>query len=266
MTEPMWVLFTKRWAPLPPEQLGEVVAGLGFDGIELPVRPGSWVSPEDVGARLPAMVEGLRRAGVAVASVAADPTPPVLAACGDAGVDLVRVMAGVDPGDPLGSVARQRDAWASLAADCERFGVRIGVQQHRGGYVATTMGVMSLIADAPEHLVMVWDACHDALTGADPAVSLELAAPRLAMANIKNAAFRDATATAMGAQPQELWYAPGRHGVTDWERVLGLLAEREWAGPICLTAELSDAVTPDDVADVMRDDLVWAKQLWAAAR
>ena len=50
MTEPMWVLFTKRWAPLPPEQLGEVVAGLGFDGIELPVRPGSWVSPEDVGA------------------------------------------------------------------------------------------------------------------------------------------------------------------------------------------------------------------------
>ena len=54
--------------------------------------------------------------------------------------------------------------------------------------------------------------------------------------------------------------------VTDWERVLGLLAEREWAGPICLTAELSDAVTPDDVADVMRDDLVWAKQLWAAAR
>ncbi|QIK73700.1 sugar phosphate isomerase/epimerase [Propioniciclava coleopterorum] len=265
MSEPMWVLFTKRWAPLPPEPLGEVVAGLGFDGIELPVRPGSWVSPEDAAERLPAMVEGLRRAGVAVASIAAEPTPAVLAACGDAGVDLIRVMVAVDPADPLGSVARQRDAWVALESDCERFGVRIGVQQHRGAYVATTLGVMGLLAEAPKHLVMVWDACHDALTGADPAVSLDLAAPRLAMANLKNAAFRDVSATA-GARPQEIWYAPGRHGVTDWARVLGLLAERGWDGPICLTAELSDAATPDEVADVMRGDLAWAKELWSAAR
>ena len=41
-------VFTKPWKTQPLREVGEFVAGLGFDGIELPVRPGYQVEPENV--------------------------------------------------------------------------------------------------------------------------------------------------------------------------------------------------------------------------
>jgi len=50
-----FVVFTKPWKiPLP--ELAAFVKGLGFDGIELPVRPGFQVEPQDVARKLPEAV------------------------------------------------------------------------------------------------------------------------------------------------------------------------------------------------------------------
>ena len=45
-------VFTKPWK-MPVAELGRFVKGLGFDGIELPVRPGYQVLPENVRRDLP---------------------------------------------------------------------------------------------------------------------------------------------------------------------------------------------------------------------
>ena len=42
-----FTVFTKPWR-MPIGELGAFVGGLGFSGVELPVRPGFQVEPEDV--------------------------------------------------------------------------------------------------------------------------------------------------------------------------------------------------------------------------
>jgi sugar phosphate isomerase/epimerase len=63
-------VFTKPWKTMPLPDLGEHVARLGFQGIELPVRPGFQVPPEKVGLGLPAAAKRLAEQGVRIESVA----------------------------------------------------------------------------------------------------------------------------------------------------------------------------------------------------
>ena len=45
MTKVSFSVFTKPWKTQPLVEVGELVKRLGFDGIELPVRPGFQVEP-----------------------------------------------------------------------------------------------------------------------------------------------------------------------------------------------------------------------------
>src|SRR5205823_1390617 len=61
-----WVMFSKMLAPYSVPEAGAVIRDLGFDGVDLTVRPGGHVLPEDVQGRLPAAVEALRQQGLSV--------------------------------------------------------------------------------------------------------------------------------------------------------------------------------------------------------
>src|SRR6056297_2132433 len=57
--------FTKCLQFLSYDEIGEVLARLGFDGADLIVRPGGQVLPERVKTDLPSALKALRRHGVA---------------------------------------------------------------------------------------------------------------------------------------------------------------------------------------------------------
>ena len=59
-------VFTKPWKETPVPELGKFVSGLGFDGIELPVRPGYQVEPVDVDRDLPLVTEQLADFGLKI--------------------------------------------------------------------------------------------------------------------------------------------------------------------------------------------------------
>src|SRR3712207_6460813 len=81
-------VFTKPWkTPLP--ELGKVVGDLGFDGVELPVRPGFQVEPENVSRGLPEAARTLAEFGVKISSVAANPSEAIIAACGELQIPLL---------------------------------------------------------------------------------------------------------------------------------------------------------------------------------
>lgn len=259
-----WALFTKRWSTSAPEPLAELIAGLGFTGAEVPVRPGGYLDPDNAARLLPGFVRTLAEHGITVISVAADPTEPVFTACADAGVGMIRTMAPVGDDGYRASVDRLRRDWAAVDELCTRYGVRVGVQPHRGRYVESTLGMLLLI-DELAGFDLVWDAAHDALTGVDPVRSLELAWPRLGLVNLKNAHYRRAADSARsepGGGGFEPWFGPAETGLADWGRILDWLKEGGWTGPICLTAEYSDASGPDQVADLVRADLATARRCW----
>ncbi len=84
-------VFTKPWK-MPIPELGAFVNRLGFDGIELPVRPGFQVEPERICQDLPVAIRQLAERDVRVTSISGSADERMIAACAEAGVPLIRVM------------------------------------------------------------------------------------------------------------------------------------------------------------------------------
>ncbi|MET9273238.1 sugar phosphate isomerase/epimerase family protein [Kribbella sp. NPDC003557] len=229
----LWSVFTKPWIGLPGDELGRLVAGLGFAGAEVPVRDTAHVTPASAEAELPKFTAQLRAEGIEPVSVASDLSEPVFAACAEAGVPMIRIMAELGPDGYAASVRRNRRLLERAAVLTERYDVQVGVQPHHGRYVSSTLGVLQLLEGLPERFKLVWDAAHDALAGEHPAVTLELGADRLGIVNLKNAHYLRTDGT------WKTSFVEAEEGLSDWSAVFAALRQLQWSGPICLTAQYS---------------------------
>ena len=68
------MMFAKHLQSYPLEKAGQVAKELGFDGLQLTVREGGFVAPEDVKEHLPAAMATLERVGAEVPLIATDIT------------------------------------------------------------------------------------------------------------------------------------------------------------------------------------------------
>ncbi|UUZ94809.1 sugar phosphate isomerase/epimerase [Paenibacillus sp. P25] len=159
-------LFTKHWKDQSAPELARFVTGIGFDGIESPVRSGFPVEPERVGRDLPEFAKQLREYGVSIFSVAAPVNEAVFAACAEAGIPMIRIMIGIGQDGYKASELRAKQELEDWSPLCERYGVKLGVQPHCGNYVSDVNGLMRIIeAYPPAYVGAIWDAAHDALAG-----------------------------------------------------------------------------------------------------
>jgi sugar phosphate isomerase/epimerase len=254
----VYSVFTKPWKmPLP--ELGELVAGLGFDGIELPIRPGFQVEPENVGD-LPKAARQLAEHGVRICSVAGPADEATVAACAEAGVPIIRVMARINDDGYLAGEARTRREYDALLPALEKYGVTLGVQNHCGRFVPNALGLRSLLEGYDPRLIgAVWDAAHEALAGTEPELAIDVIWPHLCMVNLKNGLWvRRNGPEAQWAEWHQYWTS-GRQGLASWPLVAAELQRRGYRGVICLTAEYSDH---DAVNRLIAEDLAFAKSLF----
>jgi len=237
-----WTVFTKPWRTATLEELGELVGGMGFDAVELPVRPGYQVQPENIRAGLPDAVRRLGASGVAVTSIASGTDETVFAACAEAGVTVIRIMVPVSSDGYAATDDQIRRELDVLTARAERFDVRVGIQPHHDDFIADSSELHALLKDYdPGFIGAIWDAAHDALARKHPENGLERLWPWLIMANLKSARYaRSETDSAWGDAVWEPEFVESQFGMAEWGRALAYLAEREWTGPICLTAEYTD--------------------------
>jgi len=256
-------VFTKPWkTPLP--DLARFVRGLGFEGMELPVRPGYQVLPENVGRDLPCSARLLAEHGLKIFSVAPPGEPlgePFIAACAEAGVPVIRVMAPIGDDGYLASVARLQREYDALLPLLERYGVQLGVQNHYGPTVCNAMGLRHLIERYDPRLIgAVWDAAHNALNGEDPEMAIDIVWSHLCMVNLKNATWRRIEGPEGEAVKWRPWWTTGPQGLASWPRVAAELRRRDYHGVICLTAEYSDEAAVDRL---IAQDIAFAKALFA---
>jgi sugar phosphate isomerase/epimerase len=234
----LWSVFSKPWAGLPGDELGRLVAAIGFAGVEVPVRDTAYVTAATAETELPKFTAQLRSEGVEPISVASDLSEPVFAACAEAGVPMIRIMAELGPDGYAASVRRNRVMLEEAAVLAERYDVQVGVQPHHGRYVASALGVLQLLDGLPERFKLVWDAAHDALAGDHPAVTLELGADRLGIVNLKNVQY---------LRTDGVWkpyFVQAEDGLSDWPAVFAALQKLKYTGPICLTGQYSDPSVP----------------------
>ena len=151
-------VFTKPWRMALPE-LAALVKGWGFDGVELPVRPGYQAPPENVRRGLSEAVRILGDYGLKVFSVAGSTDEATIAACAEEGVPLIRIMADLgNRGYLEGEDALRRDFDRFLPL-VEKYGVKVGVQNHYGRMVCHAVGLRRLLRGyEPSCIGAVWDA------------------------------------------------------------------------------------------------------------
>jgi sugar phosphate isomerase/epimerase len=249
-------VFTKPWKqPLP--VLAIQVKAWGFDGIELPVRPGYQVRPENVARDLPKAVKQLADAGLKTFSIAGPTDEVTIATCADAGVPVIRIMAPVGDDGYMASEARFRKEFDNLVPVLEKYRVKIGVQNHLGRFVCNAMGLRHLIEKYdPRVIGAVWDAAHNALNGEDPEMGIEIVWSHLCMVNLKNAFWRRINGPEAEHVMWRPWWTSGRQGLANWPRVATELKRRAYHGVVCLTAEYSDESSVDRL---IVEDLAYAK-------
>src|SRR5579883_40712 len=254
-------VFTKPWKmPLP--QLGTFVKKLGFDGIELPVRPGYQVEPENVSRGMPEAARVLADCGLTIASVAGPTDEATIAACGELGIPIIRICVGIpDAWSYLEYEAHLQRELDALVPLLDRHGVTIGIQNHYGRSIANAMGIRHLVERYdPKHVGAVLDHAHCALDGEIPTLALDIVWSHLRLVNLKNAYWRRTNGPEADVAAYEPYWTSGRQGLCSWATVATELKRRDYRGTVCLTAEYSDVAAVDRL---IAEDIVYARSLLA---
>ena len=253
-------VFTKPWKmPLP--ELAKQVKSWGFDGIELPVRPGYQVPPENVTHDLPKAVKLLSREGLKVFSIAGPTDETTIAACAEAGIPTIRIMVSIGDDGYMATEARTQRDFDNLLPLLQKYGVKIGVQNHLDRCVSNAMGLRHLMEKYdPRWIGAIWDAAHNALNGEDPELAIDIVWSHLCMVNLKNAFWQRTNGPEAEQVTWRPWWTSGRQGLANWQRVAAELKRRSYRGVICLTAEFSDEASVDRL---IAADAIYARSLFA---
>jgi sugar phosphate isomerase/epimerase len=254
-------VFTKPWKTLPLPRLGEFVRRLGFDGIELPVRPGFQIEPQNAAA-LGRTARQLGELGVKICSIAGPADEATIAACAEAEIPVIRVGAPIRQHEGyVQAETRLRRELDALVPIVDRYGIKLGIQNHCDRYVSNAVGLRALVQGYdPRHVSAIWDAAHEALGGGRPDFALDIIWSHLCMVNLKNALWRRTNGPEAESAEWTVDWVGGRQGLASWPQVVQELKARSFSGTVCLTAEYSDHRTVDRM---IGEDLAFARSLFA---
>ncbi len=266
---PPLCLFSKHLPNLNYSELAHTVKQIGFDGVDLTVRPEGHVLPERVAEDLPRVVETLRDAGLAVPMIttgltsAADPAArPTIGAAARLGVPRFKLgywqyrnQESIDA--RLDEV--RRDV-AGLVALAKEHGTTAGYHNHSGNYVgAAVWDIRAIIGgmDAPS-IGYYFDPCHATAEGGEGGwkIDLRMALPRIQMVAIKDFFWEKRSGK------WQMRMCPLGEGMVRWSEFFAMLAAARFEGPISMHAEYE----PVDESALARDFAFLKKQVDAAYR
>ncbi len=253
-------MFTKMWKTKSINELAAFVQGLGFGGIEFPLRDGYQVEPKDAETGLPKLAKDFDAYGLNICSVASNTKENVFGGCAEAGIPLIRIMYGHDlNNDYLKTEADMRKDIEGFLPLCEKYGVKVGIQQHYGPGINNTMEMLHLLEDYDaKHVGGIWDAAHSGLAGEEPEQAIDTIWDHLAIVNFKNAMYIRKNGPEAEEAEYERYFTSGRHGLCSWRRALMQLKKRGYEGNICLPVEYTDEPNTEKYAAL---DIAYIKGL-----
>ena len=241
------VLNSKFFSGLPVPGLGAKALELGYDGIDVCVRPGHPVHPDNAAAELPKAVAAWARQGLSCPLATAatdfvDPAAPgaesLYAACAEAGVPRLKIgfwrfAQGEDYWQAVDAARRDLEGFARLG---EKHGVQTCYQVHSGACLGSNCaGLMHLIRGADPGLVGAYpDLGHLALDGEDWEMGLAMVRPYLSVVGVKDALYRHEPER---RPPWNPCFVKVGEGCVDWDRCLDILSGFGFEGPLTVHTE-----------------------------
>ncbi len=237
-----YVYFTKMLPELDVKGLVGFCKEVGLDGVDLAVRPGYPVRPDNVAVALPAAARAFRDEGLAIGLVTApidlvDATVPAAGAlfdaCARASVPAVKI--GYFPyRAPFDEALKQARArllgFARLAAKTR---VKACYHTHSGEYLGNNAAALRLLLDGLDahHVGAFVDTGHVAINGGPIRMELDLVRSWLTLLAIKDMAWTK------GPRGWSAQVVPVGEGIVRWADVGRGLKERKFNGTVSLHGE-----------------------------
>ncbi|HEV7347813.1 sugar phosphate isomerase/epimerase family protein [Telluribacter sp.] len=274
---PPVLIFSKHLQFLDYKEMAEKAAEIGFDGVDLTVRPGGHVLPERVKTDLPKAVEAIKKAGI-------QPLMMTTAVEDAKGTDEVLLKTAAEQGikyyrmnwykykekEALPDTLRQyKQQVTALSQLNKQLGLIGSYQNHAGKLVgASTWEIWQLLQGAnPDHMGVQYDIRHATVEGG---LSWENGL-RLLHPHIKILAIKDF----VWANQNGKWAVknvPLGEGMVDFKTYFGLLKQYNVQVPISMHYEYglggaehgsrTPTVDRQVIYDAMKRDLNKLKELW----
>lgn len=250
------VMFTKMLAKLDARRLGETIRDLGFDGMDLAVRPGHPVNPDNVETALPQAVRMWSDMGLVVAMVSTDTSlidpgaaeaQRIFAACGQAGIKYVkpgyyRWKPGEDYWENVKRIREKLAGFAELGAET---GVLPCYHTHSGHFYGLNASALMQLLEGldPQRIGAYLDTAHLALDGEPFALALKIVGEYLKLVAIKDPVYVEGGRRIV----------PLGQGIVDWPAVCGALKVVGFDGPMTLHSEYD--MNAEEIIATTRQDL-----------
>lgn len=237
------ILFTKSLRGMSISQMADTAVSLGLDGLDLAVRAGYPVNPDNVASELPAAARELAQRGLSIPLVTTegkftDPSAPdaepTFAACAEVGCPLIKLgyWGYTFPGywEQVDAVRRDLAGFAKLG---EKHGVKSMVHVHSGRRPAANCAMAMQLVEGldPRHVGIFADPGHMALDGEDPVIGFDMIREYLAAVAVKDCRY---------VREQKRWrveWVPLGEGLVDWALVAKTLLDIGFDGPISFHSE-----------------------------
>ena len=264
-------IFSKHLEWLDYEGMARAAADVGFDGVDLTVRPGGHVSPERAEDELPEAVNAVKQAGLRVdmmTTAITDPddkyTEPILKTAAGLGIRYYRLgyLSYKDDLGVVGSLESYKPALRNLAAMNEHYGIRASYQNHAGTRVGGPVWDLYMLLEDidPKWIGCQFDIRHATVEGGMSwPLSFKLLEEYVNTLVLKDFFWQESD----GAwQPVN---CPLGEGMVDYEQYLPMLGDIGFSGPVSLHFEYplggADkglpklAISEDKLFSAMRRDL-----------
>lgn len=258
------VVFPKFFQPLSVAELARTLRDIGFDGVDVMVRDGFWVTEESLERSLHEFVRVLHDFGLSASNATTDFLDPFnpavergIACLAANGIAQCRLRGFAYRG--AGTFRSDWDAARRTLAQFEKLGEKHGIRaflQTHGGTLHASATTSALLVDGfnPERVGIhhdpgnmicqegyeAWDKGFDALGG------------HLCMVGVKNAATFHVP---QGGDYRLGWrtdWTTLSEGQVDWRAVLRALRRQGFAGPLCMH-NFYEKGLPDLIAQTRRD-------------
>ena len=250
-------IFSKHLAQFNYEELATHARAIGFDGVDLTVRPKGHVLPERAAQDMPRAVEVIRKHGLAVPMITTD----LKSASNPAAWPTLSTAAGLKipywkigyfnytlPGVEAQLVST-REAVAGLVALSREYGVQAGFHNHSGDNIGSAVWDIRSILTGMDPAVIgyYFDAAHARIEGGLSGwkISQDIVMPRLKMAAVKDFYWKKDNSGAWTVN-----WCPLGEGMVDWTAVFRTFAAARFTGPLSLHIEYKAS---DELAAIQRD-------------
>ncbi len=269
------ILFSKHLGWMNYDGLAETTADLGFDGVDLTVRPGGHVLPENVKRDLPKATKAIRDAGLDVMMITtriADPdeqtTLPILQTASELGIPYYRIGSYRYHKDQ--DILSQLNEWSKklekLAKMNEKYHLCAGYHNHSGhNYIGAPMwDIYEMLKNIdPQWIGCNYDAAHAIAEGGYGAWEINF---RLLSNRFKGCAVKDSLWAKRGDQ-WRMTHPPVGQGITPWPQILEMLKKSGFSGPFSMhfeyeiPGEKEEKERSNTIKSIRRDALNFRRML-----